>query len=76
MSVRLDAHWAGYPMGWLQSPLGQVGGPVGATWPGRRQLAVGVDFFSLLPGGRWTRGRGLQGDIGSDLVETFFWCLP
>ena len=28
----------------LQSPLGQVAEAVGATWPERKQLGVGVDF--------------------------------
>lgn len=56
----------------LQSPLGLVGGAVGASWPGRKQLGVGVGFFSLLPGAKRTRGGGLQREIGSDLVETVF----
>lgn len=54
-----------------QSPLGWVGGAVSAGMSGRKQLGVGVDFFSLLPGRRRTRGGGLRGETGSDLVETF-----
>ena len=56
----------------LQSPPGPAGGAVVAGWPGRKQLGVGVSFFSLLPGGKRTRGGGLQREIGSGLVETFF----
>lgn len=53
-------------------PFGQAGGAVSASWPRRKQLGVGVDFLSLLHGRKRTRGRGLHGEIGSDLVETFF----
>jgi hypothetical protein len=34
-----------------------------------------VDFFSLLPGERKTRGEWAQGEISGNGVETFFWCL-
>lgn len=45
---------------------------MGASRPERKQLGMGVDFFSLLNGVKRTRGRGLHGEIGSDVVETFF----